>query len=89
MRELSSDQRQVLLLRMAGGLTFPEVAELLGKTTGAVKALQHRGLAGPTQALARDSRAPTANLHHPTRITWSSNKNTKGEDGPGCYSILA
>ena len=35
------------------GLTAPEVAAILGKTTGAVKALQHRGLAswpgiGPT-----------------------------------------
>jgi RNA polymerase sigma-70 factor, ECF subfamily len=45
LRELSSDQREVLLLRMAAGLTAPEVAAILGKTTGAVKALQHRGLA--------------------------------------------
>ena len=43
LRELSSDQREVLLLRMAAGLTALEVAETLGKTTGAVKALQHRG----------------------------------------------
>jgi hypothetical protein len=34
----------VLLLRMASGLTAPEVAAALHKTTGAVKALQHRGL---------------------------------------------
>jgi RNA polymerase sigma-70 factor (ECF subfamily) len=45
LRELSPDQQEVLLLRMAAGLTAPEVAETLGKTTGAVKALQHRGLA--------------------------------------------
>ena len=38
------DQREVLLLRMAAGLTAPEVAAALHKTTGAVKALQHRGL---------------------------------------------
>jgi RNA polymerase sigma-70 factor (ECF subfamily) len=42
--QLSPDQREVLLLRIAG-LTAPEVAAALGKTTGAVKALQHRGLA--------------------------------------------
>jgi hypothetical protein len=30
---------------MAAGLTAPEVAAALHKTTGAVKALQHRGLA--------------------------------------------
>jgi RNA polymerase sigma-70 factor (ECF subfamily) len=51
LRELSSDQREVLLLRMAGGLTAPEVAATLGKTTGAVKALQHRGLASMARVL--------------------------------------
>ena len=51
LRELSSDQREVLLLRMAGGLTAPEVAASLGKTTGAVKALQHRGLASLARVL--------------------------------------
>ena len=45
------DQREVLLLRMAGGLTAPEVAAILGKTTGAVKALQHRGLASLARVL--------------------------------------
>jgi RNA polymerase sigma-70 factor (ECF subfamily) len=51
MRQLSPDQREVLLLRMAAGLTAPEVAEILGKTTGAVKALQHRGLASLSRLL--------------------------------------
>jgi RNA polymerase sigma factor (sigma-70 family) len=51
MRELSPDQREVLLLRMAGGLTAPEVAAILGKTTNAVKALQHRGLASMERML--------------------------------------
>jgi RNA polymerase sigma-70 factor, ECF subfamily len=51
LRELSPDQREVLLLRMAAGLTAPQVAETLGKTTGAVKALQHRGLASLARAL--------------------------------------
>jgi DNA-directed RNA polymerase specialized sigma24 family protein len=41
----------VLLLRMAAGLTAPEVADTLGKTTGAVKALQHRGLASLARVL--------------------------------------
>jgi RNA polymerase sigma-70 factor (ECF subfamily) len=51
MRQLSPDQREVLLLRMAAGLTAPQVAEVLGKTTGAVKALQHRGLASLARVL--------------------------------------
>ena len=51
LQQLSPDQREVLLLRMAGGLTAPEVAAALHKTTGAVKALQHRGLASLARLL--------------------------------------
>jgi RNA polymerase sigma-70 factor (ECF subfamily) len=43
-RQLSAEQREVLLLRMVG-LGATEIAEVLGKTPGAVKALQRRGLA--------------------------------------------
>jgi RNA polymerase sigma-70 factor, ECF subfamily len=49
--QLSIDQREVLLLRLAAGLTAPEVAASLGKTTGAVKSLQHRGLASLARVL--------------------------------------
>lgn len=49
MAELSPDQREVLELRLIAELTTAEVAELTGRTVGAVKALQHRGL----QRLAR------------------------------------
>lgn len=38
-------QRDVLLLRVLADLTVEAVAEVLGKTPGAVKALQRRGLA--------------------------------------------
>lgn len=41
---LTSDQRDVLLLRMLGDLTIEQIAEVLGKRPGAVKALQARGL---------------------------------------------
>lgn len=44
------DQREVLLLRVIGGLTLQETAEVVGKSLGAVKALQRRGVA----AIARD-----------------------------------
>lgn len=43
--ELSPDQREVLELRLVGELTTAEVADLTDRTVGAVKALQHRGLA--------------------------------------------
>jgi RNA polymerase sigma-70 factor (ECF subfamily) len=39
---LSEDQRDVLLLRILGDLTVDQVAEALGKRSGAVKALQRR-----------------------------------------------
>ena len=42
---LVPDQREVLLLRLVGGFTVDEVATALGKSPGAVKALQRRGLA--------------------------------------------
>jgi RNA polymerase sigma-70 factor, ECF subfamily len=44
-RKLSPDQRQVIMLRLVANLSINEVAEAMGKTVGAVKALQHRGLA--------------------------------------------
>ena len=42
---LSIDQRDVLLLRILGGLTIGEIALVVGKKEGAVKMLQARGLA--------------------------------------------
>jgi RNA polymerase sigma factor (sigma-70 family) len=42
---LVPDQRDVLLLRLMAGLTIEAIAETLGKSPGAVKALQRRGLA--------------------------------------------
>ncbi len=42
---LAPDQRDVLLLRIVADLTVEHTAEALGKTAGAVKALQRRGLA--------------------------------------------
>ena len=42
---LSADQRDVLLLRILGGLTIAEIGQVLGKREGAVKMLQARGIA--------------------------------------------
>ena len=60
LRQLSPDQREVLLLRTAAGLTAPEVAAIVGKTTGAVKALRHRGVASLARVLGvtNDTSAP-------------------------------
>jgi RNA polymerase sigma factor (sigma-70 family) len=42
---ISPDQRDVLLLRVLGDFKISDVARVLGKRQGAVKALQRRGLA--------------------------------------------
>jgi RNA polymerase sigma factor (sigma-70 family) len=49
--ELAPDQRDVLVLRVVADLTMDEIAATLGKSTGAVKALQRRGLAAVRRAL--------------------------------------
>ncbi|HEU4355977.1 MAG TPA: RNA polymerase sigma factor [Actinomycetota bacterium] len=43
---LTPDQREVLMLRILGGLTIDEIATVVRKRPGAVKALQARGIAG-------------------------------------------
>ncbi len=51
---LAPDQRDVLLLRMVAGMSLDQTAEALGKTTIAVKALQHRGVAAVRRHLERE-----------------------------------
>ena len=51
LRQLTPDQREVLLLRLVANLTAPEVAGILNKSTDAVKALQYRGLASLARVL--------------------------------------
>lgn len=43
-QDLPRDQRAVLLLRLIADLTVEQTAEVIGKTSGAVKQLQRRGL---------------------------------------------
>jgi RNA polymerase sigma factor (sigma-70 family) len=58
LNRLTVDQRDVLLLRIMGGLTVDEVATALGKNSPAVKALQRRGLA----CLKREISAQTVSV---------------------------
>jgi RNA polymerase sigma-70 factor (ECF subfamily) len=41
---LSDDQRSVIMLRILGDLSLDDTAQILGKSVGAVKQLQRRGL---------------------------------------------
>jgi RNA polymerase sigma-70 factor (ECF subfamily) len=54
LQQLTGDQRQVLTLRFIEGLSTEEVAQVLGKRQGAIRALQMRGL----QALAEIMEVP-------------------------------
>jgi RNA polymerase sigma factor (sigma-70 family) len=51
---LSEDQQNVILLRVLGDLTCEEVAHVIDKTAGAVKALQRRGLEAIKRELANE-----------------------------------
>ena len=49
---LPANQRDVLTLRVIGDLTIDEVAGVIGKRRGAVKALQRRALANVRELMA-------------------------------------
>jgi RNA polymerase sigma-70 factor, ECF subfamily len=73
LRQLSPDQREVLLLRLVADLTAPEVAGILNKSTEAVRALQHRGLASLARMLGvtndTSSLEPQPPSSDPARLT--------------------
>jgi RNA polymerase sigma factor (sigma-70 family) len=53
-RRLSADQRDVLLMRLLGRLSIDEIAALMGRTPGSVKALQRRGLLAISRLIERE-----------------------------------
>lgn len=53
-RELTEDQRNVLVLRFQEDFSLKETAEIIGKNINAVKALQNRGINKLRQALGRE-----------------------------------
>jgi RNA polymerase sigma-70 factor (ECF subfamily) len=66
--ELTPDQQEVLLLRVVGDLAVDEVARVVGKSSGAVKALQRRGLEAARLALSREGVTPSAR----SALTWTT-----------------
>jgi len=58
LRGLTEEQRQVIILKFVEGLSNTEVAQVLGKTEGAVKGLQHRALARLGRILSRQGFSP-------------------------------
>ncbi len=56
--QLTPEQREVLVLRIVADLPIEEVARVVGRPPGAVKALQHRGLAALRRILAKEGVSP-------------------------------
>ena len=52
---LSPDQQSVVLLRVVADLTIDQVARVMGKRPGAVKALQRRGLAALKREMSKEA----------------------------------
>ncbi len=55
LRHLTDDQQQVISLRFIAGYSTAEVASVMGKTEGAIRALQHRALASLRRLLEIES----------------------------------
>jgi RNA polymerase sigma-70 factor (ECF subfamily) len=57
---LADDRRQVLILRCVDGLSAREIADVLGRSEGAVRVLQHRALRDLAERLAATDDPPRA-----------------------------
>lgn len=76
---LTGDQQQVLTLKFFADMTNNEVARMLGRTEGAIKALQHRALVSLHQILqqeANEAQARESGL--PAQTQLAANKRQNG-----------
>ncbi|HLA18621.1 MAG TPA: sigma-70 family RNA polymerase sigma factor [Dehalococcoidia bacterium] len=53
-RRLRDDQRQVIVMRFIDGLSYPDIARVLGKSIGAVRVIQYRALCALRRKLEDD-----------------------------------
>ncbi len=53
-RRLTKTQQEVISLRFAGGLPIAEVARIMGKSEGAIKALQHSAIVALRKTMAQE-----------------------------------
>ncbi len=53
-RTLRGDQRQVIVMRFVDGLSYPDIAKVLGKSIGAVRVIQYRALCALRRRLEDD-----------------------------------
>ena len=71
--QLTDDQQQVLTLKFFADMTNQEIAAALGRTEGAVKALQHRALHALQQILEREREWAPKHDDGPEDATWGTN----------------
>ncbi len=62
-RSLTTDQTEVIVLKFIEGLTNAEVAQIMGKTEGAVKSLQYRALASLRKKLESEENSAEEKRH--------------------------
>jgi RNA polymerase sigma-70 factor (ECF subfamily) len=68
LRTLPPEQQEIIVLRFIQGCSHAQAAAIMGKTEGALRALQYRALAALHQALGREGRAG-ASMRQPTATT--------------------
>ena len=88
--QLTQDQQQVLTLKFFADMTNGEIATTIGRSEGAVKALQHRALQSLQQILARENRDGLLTKEYgATGESWSDwdepvkSRSRRGGDLPG------
>jgi RNA polymerase sigma-70 factor (ECF subfamily) len=59
LRRLTDDQQQVIILRFVEEMSLAQAAAVMGKSVGAVKALQHRALSSLARLLLDEQGKPT------------------------------
>jgi RNA polymerase sigma-70 factor (ECF subfamily) len=69
-RQLTEDQQQVLTLKFFADMTNQEIAMALGRSEGAVKALQHRALHALQQILERERDVPLTSEYGTHDNSW-------------------
>ena len=56
LRRLTNDQQQVIILRFVEEMSLAQVAAVMNKTVGAVKALQHRALVSLSRLMSEQEK---------------------------------
>ncbi len=65
LEQLTVDQREVVVLRVVNELTLEETAQVLDRTVGSVKALQHRAFSALRTCISGDRNSTPPESAHP------------------------